>query len=186
MRKKAVLLCFVLLLTLGSAGAGYARWSQPLYTEGTVETGTFGGRVYARICADIEDKNVGTTSAVTDATDPTILHFTIDNGYPCYEGDCEWHIVYTGSIPAHVDSISFVPGLNLTNCTWSTNDIGQMEAYCDQLTVIWYDSLCIQLHQGNEISGSILVHVEQDAVPDTTYTFDVLVELVQYNESSCP
>ena len=94
--KKFGLLLLALVLALGTLGVGYAMWYEDLYIDGTVYT----GEVYAYWdlcgCFDIEDKDVGTIDCQIDASDPRILTITVNNGYPCYFGDCEVEYAETG------------------------------------------------------------------------------------------
>lgn len=181
------LLLLALVVALGTVGAAYALWSGTLYINGTVETGSVDGEWSFVGCFDIEDKDVGTTSGQIDGSNPRILHFTIEDGYPSYTGDCQVELHYTGTVPAHVEAIDFVPGAGLTNCVVDQSPTtGTFTATCDQLTVEWIDGLCIQLHQSDRVASSLRVHVEQDAEMSSQYTFGVEVLLVQYNESTCP
>jgi len=181
-----VLLVTGLVLALGVLGVAYGLWSKTLYIEGSVQTGDIDAEWSFVGCFDIEDKDVGTTAGWIDGSDPQILHFTIDNGYPSYTGDCEVEYLYTGSVPAHVEAIEFEALSGLTGCVVVQQPLGTTTATCDQLTVKWVNGLCLQLHQGFEQAGSLRVHVEQGAEMDSTYTFQVRNKLVQFNESQCP
>jgi hypothetical protein len=181
------LLLLALVLALGTLGVAYTLWSGSLYINGTVKTGNVDAEWDFVGCFDIEGKDVGTTAGAIDGSNPHILHFTIDNGYPSYTGDCQVELHYTGTVPAHVESIDFVPGPELTNCVVDQDaSTGSFVATCDQLTVTWVDGLCTQLHQSSHLASSLRVHVEQDAEMSSQYTFGVSVLLVQYNESACP
>jgi len=182
--RKCVLLCFLILLTLGSTGAGYALWSKTLYIDATINTGDVDAEWTYTSCDDEEqDKDVGTITAEIDLSDSQILHFTIDNGYPCYTADCEVEFTYRGSVPGIVQSISFVPGTGLTNCQVDQSPFtGTFVAECDQLTVIWADGKGSQLHDGDFLGSSLRVHVEQPAEENSQYDFDVELQLVQWNE----
>jgi len=182
--RKVALLCLLVLLALGSAGAGYALWSETLYINGTVNTGHVDAEWTFVGCFDIESKDVGETSGEIDALDPQILHFTIDNGYPCYTGDCQVEYTYYGSIPAIVESITFLPGQGLTNCSVNQSaSTGSFVATCDQLTITFGNGLKTELHEDDFVASSVRVHVEQAADQTTEYEFSVEIELVQWNES---
>ena len=185
--KKIGILALAFVFALGALGVGYASWSKTLSVNASVETGSVNAEWYFVGCFDIEDKDVGTTTAWIDGADPQILHFSIDNGYPCYIGDCEVEFRYTGTVPVHLESIDFEAGPELTGCTVEQSPwTGTFTAYCDQLTVDFVDGLGMQLHQGDRLGSSVRVHIEQDAEMDSQYTFDIRILFVQYNESQFP
>lgn len=185
--RKCALVCFLILLALGSTGAGYAMWDKPLYIDGTVNTGDVDAEWTYTSCSDEEyllddPKDVGSISAQIDADDSQKLHFTITNGYPCYTGDCQVEFVNAGSIPLRVQSVDFLPG-NLTGCVFIEQwPSGSFTVVCDQLTVTWVNGVGVQLEPGEPNASSIRAHVEQDAEELSDYTFDVEVQLVQWNE----
>jgi hypothetical protein len=136
--KKLGFLLLVLVFAFGALGVGYAHWSQTLYIEGKVESGSFLTGFGEASCIDDESKlpepkDVGTCvaelapdSLVGYKTKPdgTLKPFyekiiaTIDNAYPCY-----WsHIVFTignlGTIPAHVTSFNLYDPTGELNFLW--------------------------------------------------------------------
>ena len=192
-RSPAMLFAVLLVLALASLGVGYGLWSKTLYINGTVGTGDVDAEWTSVGCFDNEPglpepKDIGITRGWIDPDDAQILHFEIENGYPSYIGDCQVHFGNTGTIPLMVEAITFLPGAELTNCSVVQDpNTGSFVASCDQLTVGWFDGLCLQLDPGAiPIASSLEVHVEQKADQDSDYAFDVEVLLVQWNESTCP
>jgi hypothetical protein len=187
-RKMTIAFSALALLALASLGVGYGLWSKTLYVNGTIGTGNVDAIWTAVGCFDLEElKDVGNTTGWIDPEDPQILHFLIENGYPCYTGDCEVEFTYVGTIPVHVEAIRFLPGPELTNCVVDQSPTtGSFVATCDQLTVTWANGLCAQLHEGDFLGSSLRVHVEQEAEQCSMYTFSVEVQLNQFNESNCP
>ncbi|MDH3308213.1 MAG: hypothetical protein OEO77_11930 [Acidimicrobiia bacterium] len=185
-KQPATVLTMLVLLALGSVGLAYGLWFKTLAIEGTVETGNVDAEWSFVGCFDIEDKDVGTIDGFIDSVDPASLHFEIGNGYPSYTADCEVEYTYTGSVPAHVEAIHFVPG-DFTGCAVNQSPtVGSFVASCDQATVTWANGLCSQLHENDFLGSSLRVHVEQGAEQNAVYGFGVEVQLNQFNESACP
>jgi hypothetical protein len=187
-RKALIPLLFLgLVLGLASLSVAYGMWSETLNINGTVHTGTVDGEWTGFVgCYDFESKDVATTSG-TILADPHYAAFTITNGYPGYVGGCQYHYRSTGTVPVHVEAVSFTPGAGLTNCSVVQSiNTGTTTATCDQLKIKWTDGLCSQLHQGDEEAGSFDVWVLQPAPQNASLTFQLSIQLVQYNESQCP
>jgi hypothetical protein len=156
-------------------------------------------------------KDVGKFKCFRDATDQQILHFQVQNGYPSYEADCEYHFRNTGSIPFNVIGAVIDGNSGLTNCVSSIVG-GTVFLDCDQLTVGYFDNIGDQVDPGEEKSGSLKVHVKQAAeqsdctaqstdIPGgnpavivhsiqcdpatlVSYEFDVKVCVAQWNEAA--
>lgn len=182
------LLVLALVIAMVTLGVAYTLWSPTLSITGTVETGTVDARWSTAFCSDLETgTDVGQTSAGVDPSDPTVLLFNIVNGYPSYTGNCQVEYQYLGSVPVKVESITFIPGAALTGCAVSQSPTtGSLTAACDQLTVRWVDGLCTQLHRSDEAAGALRVHVEDAAEQNFSYSFRVLLKLMQWNQSACP
>jgi hypothetical protein len=177
--KKFGLLCLAIVLALGSLGVGFALWSDTLYIEGMVCTGEVDVEWTYCGCSDVESKDVGTITCEIDGSDPHILHFTVDNGYPCYEADCEVEFTNVGTVPVIIEDINIIPE-DFTNASaYGAND--------GELYVVYVDGISLQLHpfpdEPHTSASSLRIHVEQMAQEDTCYHFDVEILVVQYNES---
>ena len=194
--RKVTALVLLLLVSLAVVGVAYAMWDKTLTIEGTVNTGDVDAEWTFVSSGDPPgaidpgyDKDVGELTCEIDGTDPQILHFTVNNGYPSYTADCEVEFNNTGTIPWIVEAISIIPGMELTGCVLvGPNPAGSQELQCDQLTITYIDALCTQVDPGDPfgLASSIRIHVEQPAEENWAYTFDVEVLLVQWNESACP
>jgi len=117
--KKAIGMFAALILALGMTGVAFAHWSQTIYIEGTVETGTVCvGWVYV----DYEDyeylnKDVGEVDAWLD--DPKGWHIedeifgtlVVDliNVYPSYEAYIYVEIANGGTIPVNLVDFDIGP-----------------------------------------------------------------------------
>ena len=186
--KTPLVALLLLLIALATMVVGYGLWSQTLQINGTVETGTVDAEWVFVSCNDFEGKDVGTVTGWIDPQDPSWLFITLDNAYPLYAADCEVELQATGTIPIHVEAITFVPGQGLTDCSVNQSQhTGSFVASCDQLEVRWHNGLCSQLHANEPpIASSLHTTVLQPAAMNATYTYGVEVFLVQYNESACP
>jgi len=180
--KKFGLLCLALVLALGSLGVGFALWSETLYIDGVVYTGEVDAEWTFCGCFDIESKDVGTISAQIDPVDPHILHITVNNGYPCYFGDCEVEFTNVGTIPVIIQSITIIPdNFTLASANGANNG---------QLWIELVDGVGLQLEpypdEPYHTAQSFKVHVEQCAEQNATYTFSIEIVVVQYNEYEPP
>ncbi len=190
------LLAALLIVGLAALGLGYGLWSKTLTVDGVVHTGNLDADWVLTACSELHGwpgplqpgeylgKDVGSVTATIDATDPQILHFTVENGYPSYVADCEVEYENTGAIPVNVVATTIVPGAGLTNCTLTGNQTKTLS--CDQLTVVFVDGIGAQLDPEDQLASSLRIHVEQPAKERSTYEFDVLVCLAQWNESPTP
>jgi hypothetical protein len=182
-----------LLVVLAAIGIVSGLWSKNLVINGTAETGDLrvdwgpnttgvGDDLCTAFnplwvldmdpqapgnqsgCPGLVFKDVGKFECRIDPNDAQILHFSIRNGYPSYEADCQYHFVNTGSIPFHVIGFVVDPGSGLTGCGSDTNtDPEVVEILCDQLKIGYFDNLGDQVDPGQERSGSLKVHVQQPA-----------------------
>ena len=189
------IVAMLLVLALGALGVVYGLWSQTLTVQGVVSTGTLHARWTGAICSEffdwpwppeglgeVEGKDVGSTTAVVDPNDDTVLNVVIENGYPSYAVDCEVEFENDGSVPWIVRGIAIEPGPNLTNCTFAGTQTVTMS--CDQLTVVYADGIGSQVDPGDGLGSSLRVHVEQPAEMGATYEFQVRTCVAQWNESA--
>ncbi len=224
-RKRALPIgVFVVTLVVVLAGMAVVSglWSKNLTVDGTVETGDL--RVdwtsavgIDDICTDFNPlfddcgvpKDVGKFVCEVDEGDAQILHFEASNTYPSYEADCEYHFTNTGSIPWIVRGAEIIPGAGLTNCVDGPGAPLTIVLACEQLTIGYFDNVGVQVDPGNQVAGSIKIHVEQEADqsdctadsqdvfglivvgnivcdPATlvTYNFDIFVCVAQWNEAA--
>jgi hypothetical protein len=178
-----------LLVVLAAIGVVNGLWSKNLVINGTVETGdlqvdftdlsrsadpgldpctSFGSpdgpdEGTAPDCPDVP-KNVAVTQCFVHPNDDQILVVRIFNGYPSYEGDCEYHFANTGSIPFNVIGAVVDEGQNLTGCGPDTNTGPAVVVFCDQLKIGYFDNIGEQVDPGEDESGSLIVHVQQPAL----------------------
>jgi hypothetical protein len=182
-------LSLVMMLVLATLGTAYTLWSETLLINGTVYTGALEGRWVQCECMDngqdpnpypepLKDKDVGATRCFIDEKDPALLHIIVDNGYPSYWNDCQVHFANVGSIPVKITGYRLIPK-NFTPASGYGKDDGE-------LWVKFWDGIGTQMEpcpdDSCEQASSIQFHVEQPAQEKTTYEFDMLICLRQWNE----
>jgi len=189
---KVTIIVGMLIIALVPLGIAYGLWSQTLTLEGIVETGEVDAKwIWPYGCfefypwpeggnfGEYEGKDVGSWGF--EMIDTHTLRFTIDNAYPSYAVDCSVKYQIAGTIPVYVRGARIVPGPELSNC--ELTDMGQTVLLeCDELTVKFTDGIGLQLHPGDEQGSNFVVHVEQPAEELSTYTFDIVLCVAQWNE----
>lgn len=191
-------LFIVPIIALAGMGFSYACWWEDLPMEGTVETAYLctewtsvfnfdpwdpdGQSLDPNPDGTRKDKDVGWTEWAYDAYDPSILHVSIHNAYPCYFNDLEIEWINCGSIPIRIQRIDIVPigGWQLAT------------AYGADDGPIWIrvvDGIGSQIHpypdEPYDVAHSFKIHVEQSAEQGATYQFDIKIIYVQWNEYPC-
>jgi len=159
-----------------------------------------------------EIKNVASTNCeLTVVEEIDTLQITLDNAYPCYFGSVLFDIENTGSIPVKVNSVKLVgkskngvvtdidPPIDMVACTWYYVDVegctvrlspdappvGSMPNSGEDfaLHLSDYDQF-VQIDPGFTGYGDITMHLEQDALMNTTY--DAIIEIVVANWNEPP
>ena len=192
-----ILLTFILLIT----GFAYACWSETLYINGTVETGTLCAKFTSPItCIDSgpdwtcgdgftnpepmqrpDGKDIGkcTITNIGDKQFDVIL----DKVYPSYYTRVEFHIKNCGTIPMKIWRVNFTTPagtISIYKNTYVKLDLDNDGL--DDVEIQWNDGW-YQNDPGDpayEISFGI--HVLQDAPEGTTgLAFTVEIELLNWN-----
>jgi hypothetical protein len=160
--KKAIGMFATLAIALAITGFAFAHWSETLYINGTVHTGTLSAAWSIHDNWDTErvDKDYSHIEATIDGDN---LVVTVANAYPCIDYYVRFDIKNTGTIPMHIDNVIID---NPNPITVSVENLG---------------TLPVQVHPGDEATGVLHVHVEQEALENTTYTFTVTVIIDQWN-----
>ena len=161
--KKIGLLALALVLALGSLGVGFALWSETLYIEGTVETGTLDAEWSFEGYDDSEIAGKDYSYAYAYLSGDW-LYVYVYNAYPCIDYYVYFDVHNIGSIPFHICPIvcdfTGFPG---------TVEISAIEPF--------------QVHPGDKAYGTITIHLTNDAVENDCYYFSCYLPVVQYNES---
>lgn len=204
--KKLATICLILMVALGLLGLGYAHWTKTLSVKGTVNTGTVKAEFREAFTDDDEvvndttkdslddgldpaasgpdpkpryDKNVGSCSASVNATDNQKATFEMVNAYPSYHNTAWFLIHYSGSVPAHISGVR-VNGVSVTPCVPTPFDLSG-DGVADVTIHVTGIEICQQLHYCDLVWLDLDVHVLQDAPQGATMTFDVEVDLTQWN-----
>ena len=210
---KIVLISLALVLALGSLGVGYALWSDTMYLNGTVQTGTLEWEYLRTPEAPGEPprppivthddnpldppdflKDVASTSWIYVDSDSDgdfdTLELTIDNAYPGYTNHCAFWVHGKGSVPLHIEKVYFIVN-DVVIETLTANggvlmDLGVGAIPGDDVYVYWGDNFGTQLHFCDYADMSFDITVLQPAPQGATMTFSIELEAVQYNESIHP
>lgn len=211
--KKVALICLALILALGSLGVSYALWSDNLYINGTIETGTlcwewtstnnldpgppnhildyhcnpgFEGDIYWQ-----GTKDVGyTTTTIKDAK---TIEMTLTNVYPCYFNSISVYGRNCGTIPLHFEWVSFDSDYeDPIIIDWIDTDYAPISLDLDgdgndDIEIKWGNHIGSQVHPGKSTGEiSFWIHVMQAAPQNETMHFTITFNAVQYNESIHP
>lgn len=208
--KKIGLISLALVLALASLGVGYAMWSDTVYIEQTVETGTV-SIGFSKISTDepfgeFEDKDVGSidgwlTGTIKGTVDyagvPTDVYekaeVLMENAYPCYQTAVFIDVANVGTIPVYISSmdISMVEvdgsGIVIDTLTWVWHVIGvsghfENGAGEDILNMDIVNLLGDQIHPGGKNTVQFDLHVKQPAKQSATYIITISVTGIQWNK----
>lgn len=130
------------------------------------------------------NKDVGMCYVTTDE-DPQILHFYVENGYPCYWNTLWFEIMNTGTVPVNIEGLTVTPKGDMDRDNDGYDDIYiAISELSDGLQIDPYS-------WSNETQwGNVEIHVVQTLNDDAsgfggeneTYEFEVEIWLVQWNE----
>lgn len=175
-RKTLILPILIVVLMVGFAAA---NWIDQLKITGSITTGTFADELSLPVSdwPDNEppEKDVGKTTASIPSTPPyDVITITVTKAYPGYESWGTVGLHHIGTVPAIIHlTIDAPPELH-----------------------VWYecapgypDPEGYQIHGCHEIFWVIHIEVIEDDMadppilpqPETTYTFHMYVNTIQYN-----
>ena len=170
MKLKIATLFAVLLIALALAGFSYAWWTETLTINGTVNTGELDAEFtnpLTKSCSEYMTCDVvfidGGESDPTPIDNSTII-VTVYNGYPSGWCNITFNIHNCGTLPAKVGSIDIVkdPALDVS-----------LEGL----------SVGTTINPSNTVSPILKIHVNENALEISTYTFNVTIAFVQFNAS---
>jgi hypothetical protein len=167
--KKIGLICLVVVMALGAFGVAGALWWDWLYIDGIVQTGSIGAQWSIEDDYDDESKDVSFIDAYL--VEPDVMFIDIINAYPSVTYTVEWNIECTGSVPIHFDR----PFISTTLPAGATLTFTDMAG----VPIDWSQ---VQLHQGDVMYGMLTVHLDNDALQNTSYWFGITLDYGQYNE----
>jgi hypothetical protein len=169
--KKFLVLFAAVTMAVTVLSVGYALWSTSLTINGTVNTGTVEASwsvesMYVEEAKDVSD-------IICRVQSPDLMTVDLINAYPSAEYYCLINIHSTGSIPIHIADVLIDRG-NLPQGT--TIEILDDPQYGPPL------ACSTQLHEGEAAFGLLHIHLENDAVQNTQYSFTIQTAVNQYNE----
>ena len=160
--KKIGILALALVLALGSLGVGYALWSDVLYLEGTVQTGTVSADWSLEGYGDIEGKDW--VSYVDAYIIGDTLYVVVYNAYPSVTYWVDFDVTNTGSIPIWICDL--IPGGEVPPGTFAMTDVSNR-----------------QVEPQTSEYGTITIHMDNTAIQGYNYFFWAALPVVQYNEA---
>jgi len=179
-----VIVGLMLLVVLGSA---LAMWYDTLKIKATISTGNvdveFGPVTYdesdydkswvANCYVNTKDMGVNEDSGNPYGDDDLELNITIENGYPSYWCNVTFTVNNTGTIP--------VKG-PYSNATGTLSQFSNSEIL-DNGVEILYGLTPTQIDPGDSATFTIKIHILQGAEESHTYTHQVELHFVQWNEA---
>ena len=205
--KKIGLLCLALVLALGALGVGYAHWTDTVYINQAVETGTvawefagFPGQAdpgndpnwfwdLEDIMGGIlQDKDVASTIVAYEIGEhPHVLNVTIYNAYPYYYNHISYYVHYYGSIPGKImEAVVKIDGEVVAVFDADTSPYAYLDFNDDgvpDMQMHWGNKpyFGLQLHYCDTYDHSFAILILQPAPQDATLEFTIEYTVVQWN-----
>lgn len=179
MRKKWFV-TLALVLSLALVGLGLAWWTDTLTIAGSVETGEVDVLFTGAFTDDdgvvndplidpddpldppTYDKNVAMKEAVI-SEDGKTLTCVITNGYPSYAPTTYFTITNTGTVPVKITGVTVTPPAG-----------GEVQVTVPDLV----DEV---IDPDDSLDGVCIQHVTEAAAENSTYTYTVTINAVQWN-----
>jgi hypothetical protein len=131
------------------------------------------------------NKDVGRCYAEIDGSDPQIIHFYVQNGYPYYCNTLWFEIENTGTVPVNIEGLTITPVGDIDRDNDGYDDITvALSELSDGLQIDPY-SWASETQWGNvEICVVQTLNDDADGVggENEVYEFTVSIWLVQWNE----
>ena len=201
----------VSIFALSGIGMAYAAWTDTIYIDGSVTTGTLLWEIvpgshtqktddpdwncffdletgYRTNGDDVwypDPKNVATTTVTIEDTDhPHKMTVTLDNAYPYYYEHIAFRAHCYGSIPLKIWKVNILVSDVIVETFYASG-----ETYLDldgdggyDLEIWWGNGWGEQLHACQSHDFSFELLVLQPAPQTSTLTFDIELVAIQWNE----
>lgn len=153
----------VSIMALAGVGASCALWSETLYIDGTVNTGILDATWSVEEWGDteIEGKDYSCIDAWSEGY---TLFVTLTNAYPCITYWVAVNIENTGTIPFHIYWDGIIEWDFPGTVTFDPDPTGE------------------QIHPDEAWYGTLEIHLNNDALEETIYTFSTDLVVHQWNE----
>jgi hypothetical protein len=210
-KKKLGLISLAMVLALGTLGVGYAHWSDTVYINQTVETGTVKiGIIKAGVTLE-QEKDVATVQPL-EFLEPVApwpydtpvgaedfaynkVAVILDNAYPSLWADIAIYVGCVGSVPVHLTGLNIYDPSGELTFEWvdppphAANPSGFFYVTGDpdkvEIINVVIGNLIheppTQLHEGEWDKADLLFHIKQPAKQNHTYTFEFEITATQYN-----
>lgn len=197
--KKVKYIALILVLAFGLIGGAYAAWTDQLNVGGTVATGDIDVVFTSAVSNDPagtgdpeqpEGKDVAKTE-VEIINNGKALKVTVSNAYPGYVSQVDYAVTNNGSVPVKLQDkdivISDPDALEVENlglfCFHCWNWFWNCTCGCPPppppANLLEIGS---QIHQGDTFEGSIGHVVTDEAAMNSTYTYTITYDFVQWNK----
>jgi hypothetical protein len=195
----------IALIALAIVGFSYAHWSETLWLSGTVRTGEMCAEFVPPITTTDHgndwtcdpgivnvrqiNKDIGSSAARSidtnaDGCNDTII-VELNHVYPCYYEHMAFWIHNCGTIPWRIWRAIFNPGnVIIYRPSYLTLDLnGDGNA---DIEIYWGDNFGQQVDPCGRVDLSFDIHILQPFPEDTTLTFSIAIEMVNWNEWPVP
>ena len=197
----------IALIALAIVGFSYAHWSETLLLNATVKTGKMCaefvppitttdhgndwscGEGFTNPLPHMINKDVGNSSGYSLDTDKDgcndTLVIELNKVYPCYYEHISFWIHNCGTIPWRIWRVIFNPGnVIIYKAGYLKLDLNA-DGKAD-IEIYWGDWFGLQRDPCEKADLSFELHILQPIPKDTTLTFTVAIEMVNWNEFPPP
>jgi len=199
--KKIGLIALALVLGLGALGVAYAPWTDEVYIEQVVETGTLClGIVHADVRVRGDTKNIMTVEwewedflGEKDYGNPDWdnevyrrMLITMHNAYPCVLVDTEFYVTTLCSVPLHITGLNVYDPTGYLTHEWETASVGFFYVTGDENKTHIINTRIInlvgtQLHECDVDKADFWVKFKQPMEQNREYNIVLEVLATQYN-----
>jgi len=197
---KILALPMVVMLGLFSTGVAYACWSDTLYINGSVATGTLCAEFvppvittdygndwtcdYGLINVRQLTQDVGSSSAyIVGTTCPDTIQITLDNVYPSYYEYITFWAHNCGTIPWRIQNVVFKTlsgDITIEDSQYLQLDLDD-DGYND-VEIYWGNNFGDLVNVGDKVSISFEIHVLQEAPQGVSLSFTAEINVVQWDQ----
>lgn len=199
--KKIGLICLALVLGLGALGVAYAPWTDEVYIEQVVETGTLCiGIVHAEVHVEGDWKNIASAEwewedflGEKDYGHPTWdnevyrrMLITVHNAYPGILIDTEFYVTTLCTVPLHITGLNVYDPTGYLTFEWVTSSTGRFYRTGDPdkiavMNIRIINLVGTQLHECDVDKADFWVKFKQPMEQNREYNIVLEVLATQYN-----
>ncbi|RLG87780.1 MAG: hypothetical protein DRO18_02710 [Thermoprotei archaeon] len=194
--QKTALLAATFLILATIVGAAFAMWSETLKINVIIVTGEvdvewsdyWHNDTIEKPEANLDVTTVNISEEEYDDGDLVKLKVEINNAYPSYKVGIYGMVDNIGTIPVKLESAKLLydnKSIDLTLCTWYDLDFdgdGEPEVNVHLELSDDGDGDGIQIDPDSYDTYELVIHIKQEALENTTYTFELQLTFAQWNE----